>query len=189
MPCSVRAQHEILDGLRRLLAEAELVVQILHVDERHMVPLALAQRFQRRERAEKIRMGDDDVVGVVGRRAPARWRVRLNAVGRFDRRAGKRQQRARAAALRHRADAKPAALRSNGSEELSWCARICDVHQPDVASREAVDRHGLVCLRGESQHVGFGRVCVAVRQTNVIHQGDVHVATARDQRDRVRALD
>ena len=71
-PGGVRPDQEILDGLRRLLAEAELVVEIFHVDDGDLVALPFAQRLQRLHGAQKIGVRDDDVVRVVAV-APVRW--------------------------------------------------------------------------------------------------------------------
>ena len=72
--------------LRRLLAEAELVVDVLDVGAQYRKALRFAPRDERAERVGERRVRDREVVGFVGGRVPARGHIRAHQRGRGDRR-------------------------------------------------------------------------------------------------------
>ena len=162
-----------------LLAEAELIVYIFHIDHCDRVTLAFAQCLQPSHGAHEIGVRDDDVVGRIVDSMPGR---RLVGANRRRRRGGpvsQREQRARAVSWSLERDPVAAGVRARASEHFHDCRRIGDVDDSDRRGAEAVDRHRLLAGCREAQMVAVGSVGMRIREADRVDQADVRVAAAR----------
>src|SRR5581483_2908576 len=179
--------QEVANRLRRLLPEAELVIEVFDVDDGDGKALLLAQRLQRLDAGNEVAMRDDDEVSATGCNSPTRRLIERQRIGRAYLRFGERQQDSLPVSSGHNVNGIASLLPRDRRLQLLSSAGVGDVEDANGAIAEAADGHLLLALRRQAQGVIVCREAVPVRDANIVNKADVAVAALRRQRHLIRA--